>query len=222
MKAMILAAGRGERMRPLTDHTPKPLLEVGGRALIEHQIVALVAAGFRELVVNHGRLGHLIEARLGDGSRYGAEIDYSPEGDAPLETGGGIYRALPRLGPGVFVVVNADIWTDFDYAGLRGRQPLGAHLVLVPNPPHHPAGDFGLLDGLVGNGLPRRHTYAGIGVYHPDLFKNSAGGAFPIAPLIRAAADRGEVTGELYAGNWIDVGTPERLGRLRAAVTPGT
>lgn len=220
MKAMILAAGRGERMRPLTDHTPKPLLEVGGRALIEYQIEALVAAGFRQLIVNHGRLGHLLEARLGNGSRYGADIDYSPEGEAPLETGGGIYRALPRLGPGAFVVVNADIWTDFDYARLRGCQPIAAHLVLVPNPPHHPAGDFGLLDGLVGNALPLRHTYAGIGVYHPDLFKDSAAGAFPIAPLIRAAADRGQVTGELYSGRWIDVGTPDRLTLLRAIMTP--
>ncbi len=220
MKAMILAAGRGERMRPLTDDTPKPLLEVGGRALIEHHVDALVGAGFRELVINHARLGHLIEARLGDGSRYGAAIRYSAEGDTPLETGGGLYKALKLLGTGAFVVVNADIWTDFDYTTLRRRRPLAAHLVLVPNPPHHPAGDFGLLEGLVRNELPGRHTYAGIGVYHPDLFKDSVPGAFPFAPLIRAAAGRGEVTGELYTGAWIDVGTPERLALLRASFVP--
>jgi len=220
MKAMILAAGRGERMRPLTDATPKPLLQVGCRALIEYHVEALVAAGFRELVINHARLGHLIEARIGDGSRYGAAIRYSPEGDTPLETGGGIYKALSLLGPGNFVVVNADIWTDFDFAALRGRRPVAAHLVLVPNPPHHPGGDFGLLDGRVRNELPVRHTYAGIGVYHPDLFRDSAPGSFPLAPLIRAAADRGEVTGELYSGTWIDVGTPQRLGLLQASVTP--
>lgn len=220
MKAMILAAGRGERMRPLTDDTPKPLLEVGGRALIEYHIDALVAAGFRELVVNHARLGHLIEARLGDGSRYGAAIRYSAEGDTPLETGGGIYKALTLLGTGAFLVVNADVWSDFDYATLRGRRPVAAHLVLVPNPPHHPEGDFGLRDGRVGNGSPRRYTYAGIGVYHPDMFKDSVPGAFPLAPLIRAAAERGEVTGELYSGAWIDVGTPERLGLLQASFAP--
>ncbi|MEZ5446800.1 MAG: nucleotidyltransferase family protein [Gammaproteobacteria bacterium] len=220
MKAMILAAGRGERMRPLTDATPKPLLEVGGRALIEYHVEALVAAGFRELVINHARLGHLIEARIGDGRRYGAAIRYSPEGETPLETGGGINKALNLLGTGAFVVVNADIWTDFDFATLRGRRPDAAHLVLVPNPPHHPAGDFGLLDGRVRNDLPVRYTYAGIGVYHSDLFKDSTPGAFPLAPLIRAAAGRGEVTGELYSGTWIDVGTPQRLGLLQLSVAP--
>lgn len=221
MKAMILAAGRGERMRPLTDDTPKPLLEVGGRALIEHHVEALIAAGFRELVINHARLGHLIEARLGDGSRYGAAIRYSAEGDTPLDTGGGIYKALKLLGTGAFVVVNADVWTDFDYAALRSRRPVAAHLVLVPNPPHHPAGDFGLLDGLVRDELQGRHTYAGIGVYDPDLFKDSVPGAFPLAPLIRTAARRGEVTGELYSGTWIDVGTPQRLSLLQASCAPG-
>ncbi len=220
MRAMILAAGRGERMRPLTDAIPKPLLEVGGRALIEYHVDALVAAGFRELVINHARLGHLIEARLGDGRRYGAAIRYSPEGDTPLETGGGIYKALNLLGTGAFVVVNADIWTEFDFGTLRGRRPTAAHLVLVPNPPHHPDGDFGLRDGRIRNDLQVRHTYAGIGVYHADLFKNSTPGAFPLAPLIRSAAARGEVTGELYSGTWIDVGTPQRLGLLQASVPP--
>jgi MurNAc alpha-1-phosphate uridylyltransferase len=217
MKAMILAAGLGERMRPLTDHTPKPLLEVAGRALIEYHIEALVAAGLRELVINHSRLGHLIEARLGDGSRYGASIRYSAEGEAALETGGGILNALTLLGAGPFVVVNADIWTDFDFATLRRRHPAGAHVVLVPNPPHHPGGDFGLSEGLLKTDLPGRLTYSGIGVYHPDLFRGCAPGRFPLAPLIRAAAERGEVTGEVYPGTWIDVGTPGRLSLLQAS-----
>jgi MurNAc alpha-1-phosphate uridylyltransferase len=219
MKAMILAAGLGERMRPLTDLTPKPLLEVGGRALIEYHVEALVSAGFRELVINHSRLGHLIEKRLGDGSRYGASIRYSAEGEAPLETGGGIFNALTLLGSGPFVVVNADIWTDFDFAALhRRRRPAAAHVVLVPNPPHHPDGDFGLSEGFLKTDLPGRLTYSGIGVYHADLFRGCVRGRFPLAPLIRAAADRGEVTGELFPGTWIDVGTPERLSLLRASI----
>jgi MurNAc alpha-1-phosphate uridylyltransferase len=213
MKAMILAAGRGERMRPLTDHTPKPLLQAGGKPLVVHHIERLAAAGFRELVINHAHLGERIEAALGDGARFGVRIRYSAEGKA-LETGGGIYRALPLLGPGPFLVVNGDVWTDIDFARLRLAEGLLAHLVLVDNPPHHPRGDFVLADGLVlAEGEPR-YTFSGIGLYHPDLFRDSAPGAFPLAPLLRSAMARGLVTGERHGGIWLDIGTPERLADL--------
>ena len=170
MKAMLLAAGRGERMRPLTDHTPKPLLRVGGQTLIGHHLDALARAGFRELVINHAHLGAQLVAALGDGSEYGVHIEYSPEPPGALETGGGIFNALPLLGTGPFAVINADIWTDFDFAVLP-RKPEGlAHLVLVDNPVHHPQGDFALCNGHVSaDGMPRL-TFSGIGVYSPALF----------------------------------------------------
>ena len=181
MKAMILAAGRGERMRPLTDQVPKPLLEAGGKPLIVHHIERLVAAGFRELIINHGHLGEQLVAALGDGARWGAQIQYSPEAPA-LETGGGIFRALPYLGPGPFLVINGDIWTDMDFAGLRLESGQLAHLILVDNPPHHPLGDFALTDGLVqAQGKPRL-TFSGIGLYHPDLFRDCQPGPFPWRP----------------------------------------
>jgi MurNAc alpha-1-phosphate uridylyltransferase len=210
MKAMILAAGRGERLRPLTDHTPKPLLAAGGRPLIEHLVVALVAAGISDLIVNTAHLGERIEAYLGDGSRFGARIVYSPEGEA-LETGGGIFRALPLLGDGPFLVVNGDIATDFPFARLKGHPEGLAHLVLVPNPPHHAQGDFALDGGRVHDTGPERHTFSGIGVYRPELFAGCAPGRFPLAPLLRQAMPEGKVSGELYEGFWMDIGTVERL-----------
>ena len=210
MKAMILAAGRGERMRPLTDHTPKPLLQAGGRPLIEHLIVALVEAGITELVINHAHLGEQVEATLGDGSRWGASIRYSPEAEA-LETAGGIHRALPLLGSDPFLVVNGDIATDFPFATLLGRPIDLAHLVLVPNPEHHPRGDFGLQDGKAMDGGDIRYTFGGIGVYRPELFKDCVPGRFPLAPLLRSAMALGSVSGELHQGMWMDIGTMERL-----------
>lgn len=213
MQAMILAAGRGERMRPLTDHTPKPLLPAGGKPLIVHHIERLVAAGLRKIVINHAHLGHRIEATLGDGSRWVAEIRYSPEGEA-LETGGGIFKALPLLGRGPFLVVNGDIWTDLGFARLRLSDGLLAHLVLVDNPPHHPTGDFALADDRLSTQGTPRYTYSGIGVYHPDLFRGCSRGAFPLAPLLRAAMGRGLASGEHYSGRWLDIGTPERLQAL--------
>ena len=211
---MILAAGRGERMRPLTDHLPKPLLAVGGKRLIEYHLEALAQAGFSEVVINHAHLGGQIEAVLGDGGRYGVRIYYSPEAHA-LETGGGIFRALPLLGDGPFVVVNGDVWCDYPFARLRGVETLGAHLVLVPNPPQHPAGDF-LLHGktVESEGEGERLTFSGIGLYHPSLFAGCEEGAFALAPLLRRAMAQGRVSGECYSGRWFDIGTPERLRQL--------
>lgn len=218
MKAMILAAGRGERMRPLTDHTPKPLLRAGGHALIEYHLEALARADIRTIVINHARLGADIEQALGNGHRYGVTITYSAEGEHPLETGGGIYRALPLLGGEPFVVVNADVWTDYPLARLP-RAPEGpAHLVLVDNPPHHPAGDFVLRDGHVFDEGRPRLTFGGIGVYRAELFAGSTAGAFPLAPLLRTAMRAGTVSGEHYQGRWFDIGTPERLQQLDQAL----
>lgn len=214
MKAMILAAGRGERMRPLTDHTPKPLLQVGGKALIEHLIEALVSAGFRELVINHAHLGERIEAVLGNGARYGVQIVWSREPEGALETGGGIQRALPLLGDAPFLAVNSDIWTDYPFGRLQ-REPDGlAHLVLIDNPPHHPQGDFALQDGQVRPEGEHQLTFSGIGLYRPELFQDCQPGKFPLAPLLRAAMQRGAVSGEHYRGVWLDIGTPERLAAL--------
>jgi N-acetyl-alpha-D-muramate 1-phosphate uridylyltransferase len=226
MNVMILAAGRGERMRPLSDHTPKPLLQVGGRPLIEHHIKALAAAGLRELVINHAHLGGQIEAALRDGSRFGVHIRYSSEGTA-LGTGGGIRHALPLLGESPFLVVNGDIWCDYPFARATLGAGLLAHLVLVDNPPHHPEGDFSLRDGRVGNGPAPRLTFSGIGVYHPDLFAGTPAGAFPLSPLLRRACDLGRVGGERYPGAWMDIGTPARLRALDillrgVASDPGT
>jgi len=219
MKAMLLAAGRGERMRPLTDHTPKPLLRVAGRTLIERHIEALARAGIRELVVNHAHLGAQLIAALGDGSGYGVHIDYSAEPPGALETGGGIFNALPLLGEAPFVVVNADIWTDYDFTALpRQLEPL-AHLVLVDNPAHHPQGDFALENGRVRADGPSRLTFSGIGVYRPTLFSGSPPGPFPLAPLLRRAMTAGQVSGERYAGVWFDIGTPERLAAVNHRVS---
>jgi MurNAc alpha-1-phosphate uridylyltransferase len=213
MKAMILAAGRGNRMRPLTDRVPKPLLEAGSRPLIQYHIERLAAAGIRDIVINHAHLGEQIEATLGDGSRFGVRIRYSPEHTA-LETGGGIFKALPLLGPEPFLVINGDIWSDLEPAGLHLRETDLAHLVLVDNPPHHPSGDFALTDGRVQTDGDRRLTFSGVGVYSPALFADCRPGAFPLAPLLRAAMAEGRVGGEHHAGRWLDIGTPERLAEL--------
>lgn len=220
MKAMILAAGRGERMRPLTDAIPKPLIPVAGRPLIEHTIDAMVRAGFRDLVVNHSYCGAAIEQALGDGTRYGARIVYSPEPDGALETGGGIRQALAMLGD-VFLVVNGDIWTDYPFARLSAPPPGLAHLVLVANPPHHPRGDFALDGPAVRAGGDARLTFAGIGVYRAALFAECRPGRFPLAPLLTRAVAEGRVTGEHHRGRWFDIGTPERLRQLRALLAPG-
>jgi MurNAc alpha-1-phosphate uridylyltransferase len=214
MKAMILAAGRGERMRPLTDYTPKPLLRAGGKALIEHLIEALATAGFRDLVINHAHLGAQIEAHLGSGAGYGVSIAWSREPEGALETGGGIFQALPLLDGDCFLVVNGDIWTDYPFARLARRPEGLAHLVLVDNPGHHSGGDFTLTGGRVQVSGSPRLTFSGIGIYHRDLFGGCTPGRFPLAPLLRAAMDRGEVSGEHYTGRWYDIGTTERLAAL--------
>jgi N-acetyl-alpha-D-muramate 1-phosphate uridylyltransferase len=214
--AMILAAGRGERMRPLTDHTPKPLLAAGGRPLIEYHIEALARAGIRDLVINLAHLGGQIRRRLGDGARWQLAIRYLEEPPGALETGGGIFNALPLLGDGPFLVVNGDIWTDCDFARLGCPADALAHLLLVDNPPQHPRGDFTLAAGRVGNGPARRLTFSGIGLYRAELFAGCRGGAFPLAPLLRDAAERGRVSGEHFRGDWMDIGTPQRLGELDA------
>ncbi|VEJ22336.1 N-acetylmuramate alpha-1-phosphate uridylyltransferase MurU [Neisseria animaloris] len=221
MKAMILAAGRGERMRPLTDSCPKPLLKVGSEPLIGWHLRRLKAAGIDEIVINHAWLGRQIEETLGTGAAYGVQIAYSPEGETGLETAGGIATALPLLGNEPFLVVNGDVLTDIDFqtafeavASLKQQQRL-AHLWLVPNPVHNPAGDFALLDnGRVASqssaGQPL--TFSGMGVYHPDLFENTPPGkAAKLAPLLRGAMDKNLVSGEKHNGLWLDVGTVERL-----------
>jgi len=213
---MILAAGRGERMRPLTGSTPKPLLEAGGKPLIEWTIERLVRAGFRDLVINVSHLGERIENALGDGRRWDARIRYSREAE-PLETAGGIATALPLLGAAPFAVVNGDIYTDFEFAALQSKLHDGtvAHLVLIDNPPHHPGGDFALDDALVTNASAARYTFSGIGVYRPELFAGvAAGSKAQLAPLLRREIERARVSGQHYPGCWFDIGTPERLAEL--------
>ena len=216
---MILAAGRGERMRPLTDHTPKPLLAAGGKSLIVWHIERLVRAGITEIIINHAHLGAQIEAALGDGSRFGAQISYSPEA-AALETAGGIANALPLLGNEPFAVVNGDIFCDYSFAQLSARaeslQANGdaAFLVLVNNPAQHPNGDFGLLHDRLSEGVPKL-TFSGIGLYRPALFAHiDPGTKAPLAPLLRAKIAAGKVGGEHFNGRWMDVGTPQRLQEL--------
>lgn len=219
MKAMILAAGRGERMRPLTAATPKPLLRAGGKALIEYHLEALARAGLREVVVNVGHLGGQIEAALGDGVRYGVRIQYSREDAAILDTGGGILNALPLLGDAPFLVVNGDVYVDYPFGQLPAAPAGLAHLVLVPNPPQHPGGDFALRDGRVIDEDESRLTFSGIGVYRPQLFADCRPGVFPLAPLLRRAMAAGQVSGERYDGRWWDIGTPARLAALDACLT---
>ncbi|TLY75088.1 MAG: nucleotidyltransferase family protein [Gammaproteobacteria bacterium] len=218
MKAMLLAAGRGERMRPLTDAVPKPLVRVGGRPLIAWHLAALARAGIREVVINLSWLGAQVRATLGDGHDYGVLITYSDEGPVPLETGGGIFSAVPLLGPGPFLVVNADIWTDIDFAALALEENAHARLLLIPNPPHHPRGDFGLEGDLVVSRETDRYTYSGVGVYRPEFFGGCTAGRFPLLPLLDRAIAAGLVRGQVHRGEWCDVGTLERLAKLTARV----
>jgi MurNAc alpha-1-phosphate uridylyltransferase len=226
MWAMILAAGFGTRMRPLTNHTPKPMLKVAGVPLIEHQVRRLVAAGITDIVINHAYLGEQIEAHLKDGSEFNCNIQYSAELE-PLETGGGIFKALPLLGQAPFLLVNGDIWLELDYQSVI-TQALGAdemnslaHLVLVNNPDHNPHGDFYLADDMVSyprdqqnNASGDQYTFSGVSIIHPDLFGGCSAGVFKLAPLLKQAMDVSKVTGQLYSGYWLDVGTPERLTAL--------
>ena len=235
MKALVFAAGLGERMRPLTDTTPKPLLEAGGKPLVAWHLERLAAAGVREVVLNTSWLAHCFPAALGDGSRWGLRLHYAFEGDTPLETGGGMLHALPLLGDAPFLAVNGDVWCDLDFARLP-RAPAGeAHLVLVDNPLHHPAGDFVLgADGHVHEAGHPRLTFAGIGVYRPSLFAgwravvgtlpgtDAVPPRFKLAPLLRAAMARGAITGEHHRGRWTDVGTPGRLRDLALELDTGS
>lgn len=228
MRAMILAAGRGERMRPLTDSCPKPLLPVGGRPLIEWHLLRLARAGLREVVINHAHLGQQIEATVGDGRQFGLSIRYSPEPPGALETAGGMATALPLLGEQPFLAVNGDIWCDWDFARARRLSLVagGAHLVMVGNPPHHPHGDFRLdgdrlrlanAEAGTGSGGPSSPTltYAGIGVFSPAFFAAVPPGvALKLRPLLDAAIPRGMIGGERHDGRWIDIGTAERLTEL--------
>ncbi|MEJ2141090.1 MAG: nucleotidyltransferase family protein [Gammaproteobacteria bacterium] len=215
MKAMILAAGRGERMRPLTDNTPKPLLKIAGKALIEYHIEALARAGITKLVINCAWLGQQIMDKLDDGNRFGVTISYSDEGEQALETAGGIINALSLLGNDPFVVVNGDIWCDYDFSRLPEKPAGLAHLVMVENPEHNPAGDFSLQDnGYLHTEGNNKLTFSGIGVYDPGLFSNLPNNKQPLAPLLRKAMQQEKVTGEKYTGQWLDIGTPERLDEL--------
>ncbi|MDI1300146.1 N-acetylmuramate alpha-1-phosphate uridylyltransferase MurU [Methylotenera sp.] len=220
MKAMILAAGRGERMRPLTDHTPKPLLKVGGKPLIVWHLERLAKAGFKEVVINHAHLGEQIEQALGDGSEWDLHIQYSPEKTA-LETAGGIANALPLLGSEPFLVVNGDTFTEIDFGVLTHALQANnhAHLVLVNNPPQHPNGDFAIEAGKLKDTGPQMLTFSGVGVYHPDLFASvTRGEPAKLAPLLRQAIAGNQATAEHYPGVWHDIGTPERLNMLDEAL----
>lgn len=215
--AMLLAAGRGERLRPITDTLPKPLVEIAGKPLIVYHLEALARAGIRDVVINLSWLGEKIRAALGDGSRYGARIAYSEEGPVPLETGGGIHRALPLLGSDPFVVVNSDVWTDMDLSGvLTLDEGADARLMLAPNPAHHPRGDFGLEGDFIVEREADRLTYTGIGVYRPELFAGCVPGKFPLLPLLKRAIAARRLRGELYRGEWLDIGSPDRLAWLDA------
>ncbi len=221
MKAMILAAGRGERLRPLTDHTPKPLIDVGGKPLIAYHLEALARAGVRDVVINIAYLGDRIRAALGDGRGFGLRIRYSTETPGALDTGGGVRAALPLIGEGPFMLISADVFTDYDFARLPRAVPEdGAHLVLVDNPAHHPDGDFGLRAGDLVDAAPR-YTYAGISVFAPALFAASHEPRFSLASVIRAAIAAGTATGVRHTGAWVDVGRPATLAcARRMALSP--
>lgn len=225
MKAMILAAGLGTRMRPLTLTTPKPLLPVAGKPLIQYHIERLVAAGVTGIVINHAWLGEQLEQRYGDGSELGANITWSAEGE-PLETGGGIFRALQHLSPDgePFILVNGDVFTNFCFAGLSDSLKMPedkAHLVMVPNPDHNPGGDFALETNRVLAGVQPAYTFSGLSVLNPALFEDCKPGAFALAPLLRSAMAEQKVSGELFQGYWRDIGTPERLYEVSDAVLKG-
>ena len=214
MRAMILAAGRGERMRPLTDTVPKPLLEVNGKALIVYQIEALETANIKELIINTGHLGEQIQYELGTGNHLGVDIVYSDEGENILETAGGIIQALPLLGDDPFIVTNADIFTDFDYATLPEEPDYDAHLVLVDNPAHNLKGDFFLENGRVLQQGSLKLTYSGISIFHPHFFEDISPGRAPLAPLLLKAAQEKRLGGQHFTGEWLDIGTPARLKEL--------
>ena len=232
MKAMILAAGKGERMLPLTKETPKPLLEVAGLSLLERHLIRLADAGFDEIVINVSHLGEQIVSFCGDGSRWGVSISFSTE-LAPLETAGGIAHALPLLGRQPFLVVNGDIYTDFPFEQLIAATPAeaGAHLILVPNPPHHPEGDFNLTERAgdqsgvsvgrlsMASGGNAMLTYSGIGVYSPQMFEQVPEGVYPLRPLLEVGCAEGRVSGQRYEGRWEDIGTPDRLDALNQSLT---
>jgi len=214
---MLLAAGRGERLRPITDSLPKPLVAVAGKPLIVYHLEALARAGITDVVINLSWLGEKIRAALGDGERHGVRITYSEEGPVPLETGGGIHGALPLLGPGPFLVVNSDVWTDMDFSRvLTLEESADARLQLAPNPPHHPRGDFGLEGDFVVESEADRFTYTGIGVYRPELFEGCTPGKFPLLPLLKRAIAARRLRGEVYRGEWLDIGSPDRLAWLDA------
>lgn len=219
MKAMILAAGRGERMRPLTDSLPKPLIRLNERPLIEYPLRDLVEAGVQDFVINLSYRGAQIREHLGDGSRFGVRIAYSEEGEPPLETGGGLFQALRLLGPAPFLVINADVYAEYPWIKLLAQQqrlPADqlAHLVLVPNPEHRPQGDFALEAAHILEAGPRQYTFSGISIMRPELFKGCSAGRYSVVPLLRAAVKRAAVGGELFSGLWSDVGTPQRLAEL--------
>jgi N-acetyl-alpha-D-muramate 1-phosphate uridylyltransferase len=215
---MVMAAGRGERMRPITDTLPKPLVPVAGKPLIGYHLERLAAAGVREVVINLSWLGERIRSALGDGRDFGISIVYSEEGPVPLETGGGIFKALPWLGSGPFLVVNGDTWSDIDYGHLALEDGAQGHIVLVPNPTHNPRGDFGLEGDVVVDREVDRFTYSGVGVYRPEFFAGCSPGRFPMLPLMKRAISSRLLRGELHRGEWCDVGTPERLATLDADV----
>jgi MurNAc alpha-1-phosphate uridylyltransferase len=212
--AMLLAAGRGERLRPLTQNVPKALVEVHGVSLLERHLLSLSDAGVETAVINLGWLGEQIVERIGSGERYGLNVIYSPEGNNILETGGGIFRALPMLGSEPFIVINSDIYTDMPIPGIDLNGGASGHLVMVPRPAYRNTGDFDLVDGIVRNTDRSELIFAGVAVYRPGFFKDCVPGRFSMVPLMRAAADAGELTGSVYRGEWADVGTPERLAEL--------
>jgi MurNAc alpha-1-phosphate uridylyltransferase len=214
--AMILAAGRGERLRPMTDTTPKPMLRVRGQPLIERHVAALARAGMARIVINLAWLGSCISGYLGDGARYGVSIAYSDEQPRALETAGGIFRALPLLAPGPFAVVNGDVYTDFQFETLQIAADRDAHLVLVPNPAQHPDGDFGLDRGLALAAAADKYTFSGIALYRPAFFAGCSDGVFPLKPLLLRSMAAQRCSAELYTGVWEDIGTPERLQALNA------
>jgi MurNAc alpha-1-phosphate uridylyltransferase len=220
MKAIVLAAGRGERLRPITDTIPKPLVPVAGKPLIVYHLEALARAGVRDVVINLSWLGDKLRAALADGSRYGVSITYSDEGPVALETGGGIFNAIRHLGPGPFLVVNGDTFTDIDLSALRAKADADAgagalaRIVLVPNPTQHPRGDFGLEGDRVVALETERFTYSGVGLYRPEFFAGCTTGKFPLAPLLVRAIEAGRLRGQLHQGEWCDVGTPQRLAEL--------
>jgi MurNAc alpha-1-phosphate uridylyltransferase len=217
---MILAAGRGERLRPITDALPKALVEVAGEPLLERHLKSVRAAGISQVVINLGWLGGQIRERVGTGARYGLQVSYSDEGTNVLETGGGIHKALPLLGDQPFLVVNADIYTDIALPPAPLSDEFCGHLVLVPTPAHKVHGDFDLVEGRVCNGDQPAYTFSGIAVYRPEFFADCASGRFPLAPMLRSAAAAGQLSGEIYAGTWRDVGTPESLAELNRSLMP--